>query len=105
MDGVTGILCADEEEMARAIPRAMALDPAACRAHAAAHFDRDLIARQHLALYERVLGVPIAAFPTDADQLQQRTDRRISPQPGGRVRRTVPAPNTRPVARAMCCPT
>ncbi len=70
VDGVTGILCADEEEMARAIPRAMALDPAACRAHVAAHFDRGLIAQQHLALYQRVLGVPIAAFPTDADQLQ-----------------------------------
>ena len=27
VDGVTGVLCADEEEMARAIPRAMALDP------------------------------------------------------------------------------
>lgn len=55
-DGVTGVLCADEEEMARALPRAMALDPAACRAHAEALFDRDRIARQYLALYERVLA-------------------------------------------------
>jgi glycosyltransferase involved in cell wall biosynthesis len=55
-DGVTGILCADEEEMALAIPRAMALDPVACRAHAEAHFDRALIARRYLALYERVLA-------------------------------------------------
>jgi glycosyltransferase involved in cell wall biosynthesis len=70
VDGVTGFLCADEEEMARAIPRAMALDPAACRAHIAATFDRGLIARQHLALFERVLGVPISAFPTGADHLQ-----------------------------------
>lgn len=55
VDGVTGILCQDEEAMARAIPRAMELDPVACRAHAEAMFDRDLIARQYLALYERVL--------------------------------------------------
>jgi glycosyltransferase involved in cell wall biosynthesis len=54
-DGVTGILCADEEEMVQAIPRAMALDPAACRAHAAAMFDRDTIARQYLTLYEQVV--------------------------------------------------
>lgn len=57
VDGVTGVLCADEEEMARAIPRALALDPAACRAHAEAMFDRGLIARRYLAVYERVLGM------------------------------------------------
>lgn len=59
VDGVTGVLCADEDEMARAIPRAMGFDPAACRAHAEALFDRDLIARKYLALYQRVLGVPV----------------------------------------------
>ncbi len=56
VDGVTGVLCTDEEEMARAIPRAMELDPAACRAHAEALFDRDQIARQYLAIYEQVLA-------------------------------------------------
>jgi glycosyltransferase involved in cell wall biosynthesis len=56
VDGVTGVLCADEEEMARAIPRALALDPAACRAHAEAHFDRALIANRYLTLYERILA-------------------------------------------------
>jgi glycosyltransferase involved in cell wall biosynthesis len=56
VDEVTGILCADEEEMVRAIPRAMALDPAACRAHAEALFDRDKIAQQYVALYERILA-------------------------------------------------
>jgi len=53
---VTGVLCADEEEMAREVPRAMTLDPAACRAHAATLFDRGLIARQHLAVYEQALA-------------------------------------------------
>ena len=56
VDGVTGVLCADEEEMAREVPRAMTLDPAACRAHAATLFDRGLIARQHLAVYEQALA-------------------------------------------------
>jgi len=56
VDGVTGVLCADEDAMAREIPRAMTLDPAACRAHAEALFDRDRIAQQHLALYEQVLA-------------------------------------------------
>jgi glycosyltransferase involved in cell wall biosynthesis len=55
-DGVTGILCADEEEMIAAMRTAMALDPAACRAHAAALCDRPVIAQQHLALFERILG-------------------------------------------------
>ncbi len=63
VDGVTGILCADEEDMVRAIPRAMALDPQTCRAHIAAHFDRALIAHQYLALYERVLGLRTGRGP------------------------------------------
>lgn len=70
VNGVTGILCADEEEMARAIPRALALDPAACRAHVAAHFNRDLIARRYLDLYESILDIPAAAFSGQEDQPQ-----------------------------------
>ncbi|HWV22942.1 MAG TPA: glycosyltransferase family 4 protein [Thermomicrobiales bacterium] len=56
VDGVTGILCADEEEMIAAVPKAMTLDPEACRAHVAAHFDRPIIAKQYLRLYESVLA-------------------------------------------------
>lgn len=56
VDGVTGILCADEEEMIAAVPKAMELDPEACRAHIAAHFDRSIIARQYLDVYRRVLS-------------------------------------------------
>ena len=55
VDGVTGILCRDEEEMARSIPKAMALDPRACREHAESTFDRDRIAREYLSVYEQVL--------------------------------------------------
>ena len=53
--------------MAQAIPRVMKLDPAACRAHVAANFDRMLIAQRYLALFEQlVLGeddVFLGAFP------------------------------------------
>jgi glycosyltransferase involved in cell wall biosynthesis len=57
VDGVTGILCADEEEMVRAVPHALALDPAACRAQAERLFERTQIARQHLEIYASVLGI------------------------------------------------
>jgi glycosyltransferase involved in cell wall biosynthesis len=55
VDGVTGFLCNDEAEMAAALPQAMALDPASCRAHVAATFDRPVIADRQAAIYERVL--------------------------------------------------
>jgi glycosyltransferase involved in cell wall biosynthesis len=55
VDGVTGYLCNDEEGMVKAIPKAMKLDPAQCRAHAEAKFGRDLIAQQYMSIYERVL--------------------------------------------------
>ena len=59
IQGVTGVLCADEEEMAAAIPRAMELDPDACRAHAAEMFDHHLISKQHLDLFAHLLELPV----------------------------------------------
>ncbi|MDQ3514997.1 MAG: glycosyltransferase family 4 protein [Chloroflexota bacterium] len=56
VDGVTGILCDDEAGMVAAIPRAMGLDPAACRAHAEATFARPVIARQYADLYAEILA-------------------------------------------------
>jgi glycosyltransferase involved in cell wall biosynthesis len=56
VDGVTGVLCADEDEMAQALPRAMKLDPVACREHIAANFDRPLIAQKYLEVYQRILN-------------------------------------------------
>ena len=55
-DGVSGFLGTDEGELAAALPRAMALDPAACRAHIAAHFDRSVIARRQANLYAGILA-------------------------------------------------
>jgi glycosyltransferase involved in cell wall biosynthesis len=56
VDGVTGFTCSDEAAMARALPAAMALDPVACRAHAASCFDRSEIARRHAALFAQVVA-------------------------------------------------
>lgn len=55
-DGVTGVLGADEEALVAAVPRALALDPAACRARAERLFDRDVIAHQHLAVYQALVA-------------------------------------------------
>jgi glycosyltransferase involved in cell wall biosynthesis len=75
VDGVTGILCRDEEEMARAIPRAMTLDPVACRAHAELLFNRDRIAKEYLAVYEEVLVSHARVMMTVS---QPRGDRRAA---------------------------
>ncbi len=56
VDGVTGFLCADEEEMIAAIPRAMELDPAACRAHAESLCDRKVVAQQYLDCFRQILA-------------------------------------------------
>lgn len=56
VDGVTGILCDDEADMSQALPRAVALNPTACRAHAEEHFSRPVIASRYLAAYETAIG-------------------------------------------------
>ncbi|MDQ3733581.1 MAG: glycosyltransferase family 4 protein [Actinomycetota bacterium] len=50
-DGITGYLVADEEEMAAAIGRLGALDPAQCRADVIARFDVDRIAAAYEGVY------------------------------------------------------
>lgn len=65
-DGVTGYLCADEAEMVATLPRAMTLDPHACRSLMADRFDRSVIAQRQLEIYERILGGVTA--PDDRDR-------------------------------------
>jgi glycosyltransferase involved in cell wall biosynthesis len=57
-DGRTGFLVDDADAMADAIGRAGEIDPAACRAHARAHFDGRRMAERYLALYARLAGAP-----------------------------------------------
>jgi len=51
---VTGILCRTEAELIRALPRAMMLDPEACRAHAMIRFDRAVVAERYIDAYQLV---------------------------------------------------
>jgi glycosyltransferase involved in cell wall biosynthesis len=65
VNGETGFACADEAAMAAVLREAMALDPAVCRDHAMACFDRSVIARRHAELFGRLAagrsGEPAAA--------------------------------------------
>lgn len=90
--GVTGMLCRDEEEMARSIPQAFELEPDACRLHAETLFSRDLIAGQYLTVYERVLterGIrpktrasrPPRARPRDELVISHLPALRVNPPP------------------------
>jgi glycosyltransferase involved in cell wall biosynthesis len=54
-DGVTGFLVSDTDAMARAIERARAIDPEACRRAARARFSDQAMASAYLRLYERLL--------------------------------------------------
>lgn len=52
--GRTGFIAEDAGDMARAIGRAGAIDPAACRRAAEARFSAEVMARRYLALYQRL---------------------------------------------------
>ena len=54
--GITGLLCADVDEMASAIAAASNLDRAACRAAAEGRFSARRMAKDHVALYDSVLS-------------------------------------------------
>jgi glycosyltransferase involved in cell wall biosynthesis len=56
-DGVTGFLVADETEMADAVGRLDAIDPADCRADVIARFDSDRVAAGYETVYERVVAL------------------------------------------------
>ena len=54
-DGVTGYLCADEDEMAKRLIDAQALERAACRAAVTARFSTARVVEDHVALYGRLI--------------------------------------------------
>jgi glycosyltransferase involved in cell wall biosynthesis len=60
-DGVTGFLCDDMGEMADRIRAVGRLDRRACRAAAEARFGMERMVADHLALFERIVGVTMAA--------------------------------------------
>jgi glycosyltransferase involved in cell wall biosynthesis len=54
-DGVTGFLCADEEEMSARVSDVHTLDRAACHAAVLSRFSTSRVVEDHLALYSRVI--------------------------------------------------
>lgn len=56
VDGVTGFLVDDEDQMASAVGRAGSIDPYACRRHAETNFSPDVAARKYVAIFEQVLA-------------------------------------------------
>ncbi len=56
VDGETGFLVQDADEMARAVGRVDRIDPAACRRHAEERFGPQPMTDGYLALYERILA-------------------------------------------------
>jgi glycosyltransferase involved in cell wall biosynthesis len=55
VEGVTGYLVADTDQMAAAIERAGAIDGYACRKHVEASFGPEALADRYLAMYESIL--------------------------------------------------
>ncbi|MEV0293001.1 glycosyltransferase family 4 protein [Nocardia sp. NPDC050710] len=55
VDGVTGRICEDPDELPGAIAQAGELDPAACRAHVVANFGSDTLGRGYEEVYRKLL--------------------------------------------------
>jgi hypothetical protein len=82
IDGETGLLVSDEQEMARAIDHMGAIDPARCRASVAERHDIAVTAISDELVYRRAVGVQATLAPHRAATPTLRTaradDRRCS---------------------------
>jgi glycosyltransferase involved in cell wall biosynthesis len=73
-DGVTGFLCADEEQMAARVIDVPALDRAACRDSVLSRFSTARVVEEHLALYDRVITA-VQQGRSPADEARARPPR------------------------------
>ncbi|MDP2661459.1 MAG: glycosyltransferase family 4 protein [Dehalococcoidia bacterium] len=78
LDGKTGYLVNDVEEMARAVHRLDRIDPKDCRRHVKDRFDVSVMADGYLALYERVLEKTGGKRNSNRDPLRWRRNGRDS---------------------------
>jgi CelD/BcsL family acetyltransferase involved in cellulose biosynthesis/glycosyltransferase involved in cell wall biosynthesis len=69
-DGVTGLFADDDDELARAIARATAIDPRACRREAEARFSADAMVDAYVGRYEAVARRPSMAPSIDLDEVR-----------------------------------
>jgi glycosyltransferase involved in cell wall biosynthesis len=60
VDGETGFLVDDVEEMAAAVGRIGSIDPRRCREHVEANFDVPVMVEAYLRVYRQILGAPLA---------------------------------------------
>src|SRR3990172_5621899 len=60
VDGETGFLVDDVEEMAAAVGRIDSIDPRRCREHVEANFDVPVMVEAYLRVYRQILGAPLA---------------------------------------------
>ncbi|QFZ24094.1 glycosyltransferase family 4 protein [Saccharothrix syringae] len=76
-DGVTGLVRDHPDELVEALREVRALDPAACRAHVAEHFDVDRLGAGYEAAYRRALepGRDLDALRRDYAALDSALDR------------------------------
>ncbi|MEU4744415.1 glycosyltransferase family 4 protein [Actinosynnema sp. NPDC023658] len=76
VDGVTGLVRDHPEELVPALHEVRDLDPAACRAHVAAHFDVDGLGAGYEAVYRRALADgSLTALRRDYAALDSALDR------------------------------
>lgn len=82
VDGVTGVICDDVEELPAAITAARRLAPADCREHVRTRFDVDTMVSGYEALYREAI---LLRAPTHDDDLPLRAPGRVlrSPVPAG----------------------
>jgi glycosyltransferase involved in cell wall biosynthesis len=57
VDGETGYIVRDVNEMAEAVGRLDHLDPYRCRQHVEKHFDAPIMVQRYLEVYERILAL------------------------------------------------
>jgi len=80
--GVTGLICDRPEQLPAALREVGGIDPAACRAHVAANFSAEAMARGYEAVYRRVLAGAAAAQPAAAVDRLHRDHPAIDADPG-----------------------
>jgi glycosyltransferase involved in cell wall biosynthesis len=74
-DGVTGYLCADEQEMTERVSDVFTLDRKACREAVLSRFSTARVVEEHVALYERVIS-SVRQGKSPGDEARSRPPRR-----------------------------
>jgi glycosyltransferase involved in cell wall biosynthesis len=91
-DGVTGIICDEPADLARAMHDVTHMSPAACRAHVVANFGVENLARGYENAYRAAMRIQRATRPSP------RVDRSKA-EPRADTKTDAKADNVRPVAR------